>query len=282
MRKSVDSVSCKSCQTTLEAARSLQAENRVDEKTLDMKQIENYVDGLLEYNGLHRECREQRARLLLHNLYMAATMFLQMSDEEKLLIAAMQKKLGKIFSTTKISLNERKRRIDNEKIPPHPQIKEKDSKDQADKILYIAERREAFHQECLSYVGQYDTQRLADFYNYYSEANPRTGKMRFEGKRYWDLESRLKRWMNTSYCSDNTAAAIRLSRTRNRRVKESANGYQQQVMARQQVMAAEREAENQKREQELEQSKQNSISLEEYAKRHPDSKLAKMVNLSSD
>jgi hypothetical protein len=53
-------------------------------------------------------------------------------------------------------------------------------------------------------------------------------------------------------------------------------------MARQQVMAAEREAENQKREQELEQSKQNSISLEEYAKRHPDSKLAKMVNLSSD
>lgn len=279
MNETINSVSGKSCQTTLEAARPLQAENHADEMIFDVKQIDNYVDGLLEYNGLRKETKEQRVRLLLHRLYTAVTMFGQMTDEEKLMIAAMQKKLGKIFSPTKICLKERKRRKDKEKIPPHPFRKEKESKEKADKILYIAERREAFHQACLGYVGKYDVKRLADFYRYWSEENPRTGKMRFEGKRYWNLESRLERWMNTSFCSDNTAAEIRLDRTRKRQAKESADSSQQQAIAKQQqAIAAEREAENQQRELALEQSRQNSISLEEYAKRNPDSKLVKIIS----
>ena len=279
MNETFNSVSGKSCQTTLEAARPLQAENHADEMIFDVKQIDNYVDGLLEYNGLRRDTKEQRARLLLQHLYTAATMFSQMSDEEKLIIAAMEKKLGKKFSPIKICLKERKRRKDKEKIPPHPFRKEKESKEKADKIIYIAERREAFHRECLSYVGKYDVKRLADFYRYWSEENPRTGKMRFEGKRYWNLDSRLERWMNTSYCSDNTAAEIRLDRTRKRQAKESADNEQQQAIAKQQqAIAAEREAENQQRELALEQSRQNSISLEEYAKKNPDSKLVKMLS----
>ena len=282
MNDTINSVSGKSCQTTLEAARPLQAENHADEMILDVKQIENYVDSLLEFNGLRRDTKEQRARLLLQHLYMAATMFGQMSDEEKLIIAAMEKKLGKIFSSMKICLKERKRRKDKEKIPPHPYRKEKESKEKADKIIYIAERREAFRQECLRYVGKYDVQRLADFYRYWSEENPRTGKMKFEGKRYWNLDSRLERWMNTSYCSDNTAAEIRLDRTRKRQAKESADSDQQLAIAKQQqAIAAEREAENQQRELALEQSKQNSISLEEYAKRNPNSKLVKMLSKGS-
>ena len=279
MSNTINSVSGKSCQTTLEAARPLQAENHADEMILDVKQIDNYVDSLLEYNGLRRDTKQQRVRLLLHRLYTAVTMFGQMSDEEKLIIAAMEKKLGKIFSSMKICLKERKRRKDKEKIPPHPFRKEKESKEKADKILYIAERREAFHQVCLGYVGKYDVKRLADFYRYWSEENPRTGKMRFEGKRYWNLDSRLERWMNTSYCSDNTAAEIRLDRTRKRQAKESADNEQQQAIAKQQqAIAAEREAENQQRELALEQSRQNSISLEEYAKKNPDSKLVKMLS----
>ena len=279
MNDTINSVSGKSCQTTLEAARPLQAENHADEMILDVKQIDNYVDSLLEYNGLRRDTKQQRVRLLLHRLYTAVTMFGQMSDEEKLIIAAMEKKLGKIFSSMKICLKERKRRKDKEKIPPHPFRKEKESKEKADKIIYIAERREAFHQECLGYVGKYDVKRLADFYRYWSEENPRTGKMKFEGKRYWNLDSRLERWMNTSYCSDNTAAEIRLDRTRKRQAKESADSDQQLAIAKQQqAIAAEREAENQQREQALEQSKQNSISLEEYAKLNPNSKLVKMLS----
>lgn len=279
MSNTINSVSGKSCQTTLEAARPLQAENHADEMILDVKQIDNYVDSLLEYNGLRRDTKQQRVRLLLHRLYTAVTMFGQMSDEEKLIIAAMEKKLGKNFSAIKICLKERKRRKDKEKIPPHPFRKEKESKEKADKILYIAERREAFHQACLGYVGKYDVKRLADFYRYWSEENPRTGKMRFEGKRYWNLDSRLERWMNTSYCSDNTAAEIRLDRTRKRQAKESADNEQQQAIAKQQqAIAAEREAENQQRELALEQSRQNSISLEEYAKKNPDSKLVKMLS----
>ena len=112
INETINSVSGKSCQTTLEAARPLQAENHADEMILDVKQIDNYVDGLLECNGLRRETKEQRARLLLQHLYTAATMFSQMSDEEKLIIAAMQKKLGKKFSPIKICLKDRKRMKD--------------------------------------------------------------------------------------------------------------------------------------------------------------------------
>jgi hypothetical protein len=70
-----------------------------------------------------------------------------------------------------------------------------------------------------------------------------------------------------------------LDRTRKRQAKESADNEQQQAIAKQQqAIAAEREAENQQRELALEQSRQNSISLEEYAKKNPDSKLVKMLS----
>ena len=144
MSNTINSVSGKSCQTTLEAARPLQAENHADEMILDVKQIDNYVDSLLEYNGLRRDTKQQRVRLLLHRLYTAVTMFGQMSDEEKLMIAAMQKKLGKIFSPMKISLKERKRRKDKEKFPPHPFRKEKKPKKKQTKFYILRSAAKLF------------------------------------------------------------------------------------------------------------------------------------------
>ena len=131
-------------------------------------------------------------------------------------------------------------------------------KEKAQKNIYIA-GREVFHQECLGYVDKYDEQRLADFYNYWSEVNEKTGKMRFEEQRYWNTELRLKRWMNTSYSADNSAAALRLKRTQ----KKHAPGGS---VAEQQAIAAKRAADNARLEQEIRERKAKAVSHEEYLK----------------
>ena len=131
-------------------------------------------------------------------------------------------------------------------------------KEIAQKNIYIA-GREVFHQECLGYVDKYDEQRLADFYNYWSEVNEKTGKMRFEEQRYWNTELRLKRWMNTSYSADNSAAALRLKRTQ----KKQASGSS---VAEQQAIAAKRAADNARLEQEIRERKAKAVSHEEYLK----------------
>ena len=131
-------------------------------------------------------------------------------------------------------------------------------KEKAQKNIYIA-GREVFHQECLGYVDKYDEQRLADFYNYWSEVNEKTGKMRFEEQRYWNTERRLKRWMNTSYSADNSAAALRLKRTQKKQASGSST-------AEQQAIAAKRAADNARLEQEIRERKAKAVSHEEYLK----------------
>jgi hypothetical protein len=54
-------------------------------------------------------------------------------------------------------------------------------KEKAQKNFFIA-GREDFHQECLGYVGMYDEQRLADFYNYWSEVNEDNERLEQNGK----------------------------------------------------------------------------------------------------
>ena len=132
-------------------------------------------------------------------------------------------------------------------------------KEKAQKNIYIA-GREVFHQECLGYVDKYDEQRLADFYNYWSEVNEKTGKMRFEEQRYWNTERRLKRWMNTSYSADNSAAALRLEREKKKTVKHVATTVEQQAIA------AKRAADNARLEQEIRERKAKAVSHEEYLK----------------
>lgn len=262
-------VSGKPCQAELEAARPLQTENHVDNYNLDVKQMEDKVSNLLDLSGLRRDSKEQQIRLLLQHLYTAVAMYEKTSDVEKVLIAGMQKKLRNFFDV-RCTLKERKRKKGKALFPPAPLSKESTKIAKADKILYFAERRDAFRQECLKYVGIYDDQRLADFYNYWSEANARTGKMRFEGKRYWDLDSRIKRWMNNSYTSDNTAATIRLERTKKRTKQDTASVKEQQQQA------AIREQDNIRLEKEIERRKESMMRSSDYTASRPDGILAQI------
>ena len=225
---------------------------------MDQQKIERYVEDLLTVSGILKDGAEQPVWLLLHHLYSAVAMYELMNPQQRALIAGIQRKL-RYFFDAKCDLKERKRKQEKENTPPHPLYKEKARKEKEEKNIY-SEGREAFHQECLSYVNKYDVERLADFYNYWSEVNEKTGKMRFEKERYWNTERRLKRWMNTSYSADNSAAALRLEREKKKTVKHVATTVEQQAIA------AKRAADNARLEQEIRERKAKAVSHEEYLK----------------
>jgi hypothetical protein len=223
---------------------------------MQIEVIERYVDQVLEVNGFCKGDKEL-LRQLLHRLYTAATMFHLMTEEQRALIGRIQSQLSPFF-VTKCNLKEGKRKGRKRKIPPIPPIKVKEGQVKDQKILFIAARRENFRNECLKYVDKFDNQRLADFFNYWSEENKKDGKMRFEKQRFWNIERRLKRWMNISYSVDNTAAALRLEKAQKGKSKEQATAKQQQAIV------AQRDESNEQLFHAIEESKRKAISHEEY------------------
>jgi len=223
---------------------------------MQIEVIERYVDQVLEVNGMVKGTEEQ-LRLLLSHLYTAVGMYQLLDKDQKLLVAKIQKQLRHFFYA-KCDLKERKSKKDKEKTPLHPSIKEKENKEKDKKTPSRAASREAFHQECLDFVGLYDTQLLSDFYNYWSEENTRTGKMRYEDERHWNTERRLKRWVKNQYASADTAAALRLEKAKKGKKKEVDTTKQQQTIA------AERSDANDRLFQAIEENKRNAVSHDEW------------------
>ena len=221
---------------------------------IDIETIERYVDQVLEVNGFCKGDKEL-LRQLLHRLYTAASIFHLMTDEQRALIGRIQTELSAFF-VTKIVLKERKRRGKKRNISPTPPIKENKGQVKDEKNSLSAARREAFHQECLEFVDEFDNQRLADFFNYWSEEDTKSGRMRFEKQRFWNTERRLKRWMKNEITSDITAAALRLEKAKRGKSKE-------QDSAKQQV-AVERDDANDRLFQQIEENKAKAVSYEEY------------------
>ena len=161
----------------------------------DMEKIEQYVGDLLELSAVSNDGAEQDVYAALRHLLTAVCLYEQMDDDERELMIELKKKLQYFFSCS-FSLKERKETKKKKNFPPNPLLKVKQKTETEEKTRpCVCDAKEAFRKECLAFVGQYDTQLLADFYNYYSEVNPRSGKMRFEEQRYWDTEKRLKRWV---------------------------------------------------------------------------------------
>ena len=222
---------------------------------MQIEVIERYVDQVLEVNGMVKGTEEQ-LRLLLSHLYTAVGMYQLLEKDQKFRIAKIQKQLRHFFYA-KCDLKERKSKKDKEKTPLHPSIKEKEIKEKEQKNPPTAARRESFRQECLKYVDRYDNQRLADFFNYWSEEDTKTGKMRYEKQRFWNIERRIKRWMNISYASADTAAALRLEKAKKGKSKAVDSAKQQQA-------AAERSDANDRLFQAIEENKRNAVSYEEW------------------
>ena len=251
----------------------------------DYEKIEQYVNDLLTVMGIEKDGEDQLIWLFLHHACCAAAIYEVLDDGTRPVYKELLKRLSYFF-TIRISLKVRKGRKTKESYPPNPLIKEIKKKAKEMKTLPPAERgmegrnrrlfesletrREAFRRECLQFRGSCDDQHLASFFNYWSEANESTGKMRFEEQRYWSIDKRLARWVNKSYAAADTAAAIRLKKTKAKQAQE------QQTEAQTKTAAAERQQEDAEREAKAEESRQTQMLTEDYIREHPDSLMAKI------
>ena len=179
---------------------------------MELARIERYVSDRLEMSGIKSQSVGLVVYTALRHVLMAVGIHETMTSEERTLFEHMRKETQNYFAS-KFNLKERKRSKEKNNLPPHPLLKEKETKaKEKQNPPTVCDAREAFRRECLHYVGVYDNQSVADFFNFWSEANPRTGKMRFQGKRYWNTETRLKRWTKNQYSVADAAAAQRLSK----------------------------------------------------------------------
>ena len=131
-------------------------------------------------------------------------------------------------------------------------------------------RLEAFAAEVRAYDGVYTREALNDFFNYWSEENKSTGKMRFEEQRTWNLSKRLKRWVNKTFYVSDTAAAIRMKRLKKEQEKEA----QQQQTASE--IAHERRQADQQREADTEQARKEAGGLADTISKNPTGILAQV------
>ena len=245
--------------------------------------IKENINDILETCDLRNVCNEGQTEMLrktLHLLYSGLVIYERMNETEKKTLKSLQKKIEPFF-VSRIRLKERKRRKDKKNFPPHPLYKEKEVKEKAEETLSLAERdfltiseeltnrRNIFWQQCLARREKYDENILTDFFNYWSEENKKSGKMRFEFQKTWNLDKRLARWATKSYTSSDTLARIRLKKAKQKIVSEAATTQQQSVIA------AEREQANAAREEQQEESKKNQMLTDEYIRTHPDSFMAK-------
>ena len=122
-------------------------------------------------------------------------------------------------------------------------------------------RKMEFWNELLTYEEKYDRQTLLKFYYYWSEQVTGRRKMRLELERSWETEYRLAGWVKRSYQANDEAAALRLERAKGKKSAPQVVNTQEL-----QAIAAEREAANARREQELAEAKAGAVPYEEYLK----------------
>ena len=140
------------------------------------------------------------------------------------------------------------------------EIKESDQKEG------FKERQQAFWAElepyCSDRGGKYDRQMVLKFFYYWAQEVKKTGTMRWENETAWTTEFALAGWSKKPFETYAQAANIRLERTKGK--KASAGRVLGGSTAEEQALAAEREAANARREQELAASKAGAVSYEEY------------------
>lgn len=246
---------------------------------METARIEKWVDDLLTVAVVAEDGEERNVYHCLRHLFTAVKIFDQMTVEEHQKVDKVIK-LTKSMFYSKFSLKETKRKAKKQKgLTPTPPSKEKENpKEKSEKththekeILQsnFEEREAAFKEACMAFKGQYGDSLVIDFFNYYSLPNKSKSKMRFEKTAYFDIGKMLARWAENKVTSEKDIVSTRLLQVKAKETKES------KVVEKQQVVATIREEANRRREEELEESKANSVTLDEYLESNPNSILAR-------
>ena len=245
-----------------------------------MQECEKFLEAgivrQLENNGLKGGEKEQQIKLVLTHVYMAVSMYREMSPEDRILASQWHKKFRRSYSLNKF-LRERQRSSRKKSFPPAPPYLDKEVQDKDEipslsparvrKTLQV--RQEMFWNELLQYEGKYDRQMLLAFYYYWAEKVTGRRKMKMEVMTSWDTEYRLAAWSKRSFNKNDEAAEIRLERAKKSGGKQSVSGRAFSTVentAEQQAIAAKRAADNARLEQEIKERKAGAVSYEEYLK----------------
>ena len=233
--------------------------------------IEANVDQTLELRGLVKEGNEQQVRLLLYHLYVSVSIWKLMSFDERFKALRWKKILGDVFSL-KNYLKKRKNKKDkvfpsSALLPIEKEIKEKEVETHTLKerasTKDLEKRKKAFLAECEQFVERYGRECVSDFYVYWSEESLRDKKMLWEYQRTWSTAKRLFKWSRNPISDSKKAAAIRLAQAEKKTTQQAVNTEAQKQIA------AQREADNARREKELAESKAQAASMEEVTQGDP-------------
>jgi DNA-binding transcriptional MocR family regulator len=58
------------------------------------------------------------------------------------------------------------------------------------------ERKKVFKTEIFKFSNSFSQEHLESFYNYWCQENNQTGRLKFEDEMYWNLEFKIKNWVN--------------------------------------------------------------------------------------
>ena len=174
-------------------------------------------------------------------------------------------------------LKELKSKKNKEKTAPAPHRKEKNKKEKVQKTTHtnacaksdLEERKKAFWKELLKYEGKYKRKMLLKFFYYWAEVIEDLNMMKWEAekaKKSFDIKYRLGIWAKRSFEVNDEAADIHFERVKGKKSAKAAVNTSEQKAA-----AAEREAADAQREEATAKAKAESVTLEDYLKKNPNS-----------
>ena len=246
---------------------------------MEQEKIEQFVVDLLELSGIKQDDESNVISSVLFHIVSANALCDTLSEDDKSLLKHFMKHLQFNFSV-RFNLKERKEKPKEKKLPPAPPIKKEKEKEKEEKtppsaggILKAAldKKREAFRQECLSFLKKYETEIVTNFYLYWAEETTKGGKMRWETQKTWNTAMRMEKWANNEITASKLAANFRLKKVKQQRQKEQA---QQQIAT---AVAKERQQADLQREAETERAKKEAGGLAEAIANNPSGILAHVM-----
>ena len=233
--------------------------------------IEANVDQTLELRGLVKEGNEQQVRLLLYHLYVSVSIWNLMSFADKMNTQKWKRFLNDVF-TLKNYLKKRTKKKAKEAPLPAPTPQEKEIKEKEVEITIkgkrdfdatVMRKQEEFWKTLMPYKEKYGQSMLERFQAYWAAPVNGTTTLLWEKTKTWSVSYRLKSWSKSPIELNAQNAEIRLERTRKKNAQQAVNTEAQKQIA------AQREADNARREKELAESKAQAASMAEVTQGDP-------------
>ena len=243
---------------------------------MQVEQIVQMESDKLELSGLFDERSQEPVKGLLLYLYTAVDIWMLLSPDDRRSVRGFNEFFEK-ERVVKLFLKELKSKKNKEKKSPAPHRKEKNKKEKVQKTTHtnarakqdLEERKQAFWNELLQYEGKYKRKMLLKFFYYWAEEMEGLNMMKWEvekANKSFNIKYRLGIWSKRSFETNDQTADIRMEREKSKKTAKAAVNTSEQK-----AIAAEREAADAQREEATAKAKAESITMEDYLKKNPNS-----------